>query len=79
MASSKVMRAGRWLWGCDEDNNAGSWKDHWACGARSRLSYSTEKEATKAAYPHSHKNGHAVTVFCIQPWPPRRRARKIRR
>jgi hypothetical protein len=63
MASSKVWRAGRWAWECRVESSGMSFQDHWACGGRSRLTYTTLEEAEKSADRHEH---NAVT-FQIQP------------
>ena len=66
MGSSKVWRKGRWFWHCNKANNPSSWADYSACGACSRLTYSTKKEATKAAGRHAYKSGHPVLVQQIR-------------
>lgn len=75
MPSSQNWRAGRWFWYCKEQNNASDWKDHWACGARSKFTYSTQEEAARAGAKHGYKTCHEIAVQCIQP----RRRRKVRR
>lgn len=62
MPSSKVWRKGRWFWSCNTQNRCWSWKDHWACGAISRLTYSTNKEARIAGNQHARKFGHTISV-----------------
>ena len=67
MASSKVWRKGRWFWSCVENNNASDWKDSWACGARSKLTYTTEKEADRAGAYHGGRTCHEIRVTQIRP------------
>jgi len=67
MSSSKVWRAGRWFWHCNTENTAHHWKDHWACGAKSKLTYSTQWEAWRAGYRHRDRTGHSVGVTQIRP------------
>jgi hypothetical protein len=66
VASSKLWKAGRWYWYCIEQNRTMDWRDHWECGSTSRLTYSTEQEANRAASTHEARNkGHAVRVAKI--------------
>lgn len=66
MGSSKIWRKGRWFWICTEENSANVWEDSWACGATSRLTYTTREEADIASTRHVTKKGHKVVVGMVR-------------
>ena len=66
MPSSKIWRKDRWFWSCSAENRTMSWKDHWACRAIGRLTYSTQKEAQAAGQQHTYKTNHPVSVQQIK-------------